>query len=694
MIQELESLPALPVSKKGKSSQFIYILAVSLLNLSGLGLGYLFMGRWLRWRIHFLVTLAMVLGVYGTKAYQYPGVWSLVFCFWLLWMVMDGGIQAWRARERTPSRLFKLILTLTLAVVVFFAESMGYFYYNLSALYSYQYGLAAYQSGDCDNANLNFQQLQKWSRLAISVNIKNAEDRIAECRLLLHAENAYQYGIYDEAISTADQYLAQYPDSSNSSLASDAAANSYHALGIKAQEQGEYETALKSYQIALERYPQSTRELGLREDIAALYLLQGDQLSEKGELEQAAMLYQEILDKYPETQTASQTAVKAAAAYSSWGDQLYEKGDHIKAMEKYQIVLNDFSWVTTVQPSVEKITTGLTEWGDQLLSQGDYTQAIEKYQVLLNKYKSTISPQMIRYKIAEMYYQWAKDLRQKKDYEGAFNKYGVITTYYSETPIAERAKIEVPQTYFGWVAELQDNDKYEMALEKLNLVIIGFDDETIKQKGREGILDNTILWGKYFFREKQYIEALEKYSTIIGDQTIAKVYLERADAAYQEALTALANDTQGQGYDVFSLVYRNACEGKPSPSPAIDLARDETGKALVCPDNKFNLPVDLWATKLVDFRYVIKAVYDSQEVERCEYSSSYTLIRKRHFVDVTVISTKSGEVVAGNRFYGSFPENCTGKFFFTENEQTIYGSADFGYEDWFRKLSTYTAVKL
>lgn len=693
MIQDTEILPAAPKFEKGKASRIMRSLAAFLLNLTGVGLGYMFLRRKLRWRIHFLVTCGLIVTVAATSIYRAPLIWSTVFGVWLLWMGVDGGIQAWRVAEDPPSGLPRLWLVLVLAVVIFCAESTAYFFYNLSALYSFQYGVAAYQAGDCYRANQHFEGLQNWSRLALSVKMLDVEEKIVECRLLLHVENSFQYGVYEEAISAADKYLQLYPLSPIGNKAAGAAANAFRKLGAIALEKGEFETALQNYQIALERYPQSNQKLELRGDISALYLHQGDQLAQNGKLEEAVKLYQEILNNYPETQAAKQTAVKAAAAYARWGDLLFEQGDHIQAMEKYQIVLDDYSWVSTVQPSVEKVTAGLTEWGDQLLSQGDYPLAIEKYQSLLNKYRSTISQDMLNFKIAEIYYQWAIDLRSKKDYEGAFNKYGAIMQYYTDTPVAERAKPEVPQTYFDWVAELQSNDRYDEALEKLNLVIKGFEDESVRQKGREGILENYLLWGKYFYGDKKYLEALEKYSIIIKDETTALAYLEKAEPAYQEALMALASDTGGQGYDIFAAAYRNACGGKSSTSPAIDITNDQAGKSLVCPENVFDVPVDLWADRPIDFRFVIKAVYGSQEVESCEYSSGYTLTRKRNQVDVTVISTRSGAVVASNRFYGGYPENCTGKFFFTENNQTIYGSTDYGYEDWFRHLSTYTVAK-
>ena len=687
MESETDPSPIPPTVKIGKTKLVISIAAAFFLNLSGLGLGYLWLGRWLRWRIYFLVTAALGLALFSTNAYQFPKVWPLAAAGWLLWMGVDGGIQALTVRKEKPCRTFRLIIAIALAAAVLGAESAAYFNYNLFALYTSQDAISAYQSGDCEAANLHFSQLPKWYRLSLSVDVKNAEERITECRLLLHTVNASEFGIYQEAISSAEKFLEIYPESPLASRVSEAAASSFYSWGEKAREEGNYQQALDQYMTALESYPSSTKVSGLREAIASLNLLQGDQFAEKGDWKQATENYDLILKQYPETQAASQTPLKAASVYAQWGDQLYYQGDHVGAIEKYQVILNDYSWITPVQPNPEKVTTGLTEWGEELFSEGNYSEAIDKYQLLITKYRSTIPSMMIRYRIAEMYYQWAQELRKSDNFEGTFNNYGVINNFYSDTPVAERAKVEVPQLYFDWVADLQSKNEYETALEKLNLVITGFDDEAAKATAREGIPENYVLWGIFLSSQNNYLEAMEKYLMVSEDINNPLEIRNKAESGYEEALKALAADTKGQGYEIFVEAYNNACNELPSTSPAIDLDKNKPGKGLACPGSQFDLPVDLWATAPIDFRYVIKTVFSAEEVERCNYSSGYSLVRKRNFVDLALIEVRSGKVAAGKRFFGSYPENCTAKFSFTEKEQTIFGSTDFGYGDWYRQVS-------
>jgi len=51
-------------------------LAVALLNLTGLGLGYLYMKRWLRWLVHLLLTAGLIATVFLTNGASRPYLWG------------------------------------------------------------------------------------------------------------------------------------------------------------------------------------------------------------------------------------------------------------------------------------------------------------------------------------------------------------------------------------------------------------------------------------------------------------------------------------------------------------------------------------------------------------------------------------------------------------------------------------------
>ena len=87
-------VPAPPMQEQAslKLMQHVHQISIGLLNLSGLGLGYLFLRRWLRWGLHFLVTAGLLVAFYAITTGQYVPLayWFALFAVWLLWMVFDG----------------------------------------------------------------------------------------------------------------------------------------------------------------------------------------------------------------------------------------------------------------------------------------------------------------------------------------------------------------------------------------------------------------------------------------------------------------------------------------------------------------------------------------------------------------------------------------------------------------------------
>ena len=69
----------------------------ALLNLTGLGLGYSYLGRWWRQALHLVVTAGLVVIAFATGAAALPWLWVAITIAWLGWMAVD----AWRiARSR------------------------------------------------------------------------------------------------------------------------------------------------------------------------------------------------------------------------------------------------------------------------------------------------------------------------------------------------------------------------------------------------------------------------------------------------------------------------------------------------------------------------------------------------------------------------------------------------------------------
>src|SRR6266542_71634 len=74
----------------------------ALLNLSGLGAGYLYLHRWVRWVVHAAVMAALLVGAYTSEGHENPALWAGAIVGWVLVGVADVALAARRARRRSP----------------------------------------------------------------------------------------------------------------------------------------------------------------------------------------------------------------------------------------------------------------------------------------------------------------------------------------------------------------------------------------------------------------------------------------------------------------------------------------------------------------------------------------------------------------------------------------------------------------
>lgn len=71
-------------------------LSAILLNLTGLGLGYLVLRQWARWRAYITITLGLFILAVLTKAYQTPGLWLILVASLLTLSAIDAWKLSWQ----------------------------------------------------------------------------------------------------------------------------------------------------------------------------------------------------------------------------------------------------------------------------------------------------------------------------------------------------------------------------------------------------------------------------------------------------------------------------------------------------------------------------------------------------------------------------------------------------------------------
>ncbi|MBU0705375.1 MAG: tetratricopeptide repeat protein [Chloroflexi bacterium] len=605
MVVEEEAIPT-PVTEKREQRKVRpprgvprWPPVVALLNLTGLGLGYLYIKRWLRWLVHFLLTVGLIATSFLTKGATLVALWAIIIGLWLLWMAFDGWRQSRRlVRATPPGTIGRAWLPLALSAIIVVLMMGGLGGYAALGRREFSAGMAAYEETDCRTAMRHFNSVTTFYALTLSPNVAAADARVAECSLLVFGENTRQQEEYTDAIASYEAYLHLYPESALFPFAQDSLAETYGDWATQLRQAEDYQAAIEKYQV--------------------------------------------VASDYPETSAGAQAPTLTAETYAEWAAQLQEAGEYDEAIEKYEVILNEYPDTPAGEEATTLVAAAYAEWAVNLRETGDYEEAVEKYEIILDEYPDAQAATGLEETVAQIYAEWATQLRERAVYSAAIAKYRAILSQYPNTAPAGAAQVEIGQTY---------NE-----------------------------------WGRQLTSQREYAEAIDRFAQA-KEATDDPGVIAAAEEGYAEALWGLSQDTTGKGRAVMEQALLEVCDGDPATSPAIGLAEEEPGRALVCGSVDFSLPADLKAAKPGHFRYAVSVDQSSTTVQRCNYTSLGcigwtcqtvgTVVRKRHLWSVSVRDTLTARVVGERSFYGSQPDACpsTATFFFTGQETSKFGSS-------------------
>ena len=633
--------------------------AVALLNLTGLGLGYLYMKRWLRWLVHLLLTAGLVATAFFSNAARLPGLWKAVLGLWLLWMAFDGWRQARRLARAAPAEAAgRRWLPVAVAILFLVLGVAGLWGYAALGQREFAEGMAAYRATDCRTAMQHFNRVTTLYELTLSSNVAAADAGIVECSLLVFAENAREQGEHAEAADGYATYLHLYPESALIIFARDTLAETYGEWATALKQARDYQTAIGRYEVVLHDYPETPTGGQAASLAAETYAEWATHLREEGKYGEAIEKHVTVLSEYPDTSAGGQAAALAAETYGQWGADLREDGKYADAIEKYQTILGEYRDTPAAAGATVAAAETYTEWATQLRGAGDYAAAVEKYQTILSEYPQTPAATEAEERIAVTYAEWAAELREAGDYAAAVEKYHTILSEYPDTPAAVEVKEKeaMAETYAEWATQLRGAGQYATAVRKYTTILGEYPDTQPAGTAQVEIGQTYNEWGQQLHSQRKYIEAMDKF-TLTQEATSDPDVIAAAEEGYNEALWALSQDTTGEGREVMQQALPVVCEGKPAESPAVGLAEDEPGKARF-DGSEFALPLDLKASSPGHFRYAICMEKGTSVLERCPYTGGHSLVRQRRWWRVRVRDTRTARVVADRTFYGSSPASC------------------------------------
>ena len=250
--------------------------AAALLNLTGLGLGYLYLGY--RWRavVAAGVTVVLVVVAFATDAASTPLLWQALAPVVLVGMGVDGWRLAHADRRRSgavpvPDRAARgRPVAIALAAVV--AVVAAYLGYGAAGRSVHADARAAQARGDCPAAVRGFDLVTGPFELTLSRDVLTAAALRAECTSFLDAQQAQEQRRYADAVAGYRGFRAAHPRSVLVPFASDHLQRTYAAWASALRQDRQFDRAVGVYRDLLAEVGDGPVAVPARADLAATYL--------------------------------------------------------------------------------------------------------------------------------------------------------------------------------------------------------------------------------------------------------------------------------------------------------------------------------------------------------------------------------------------------------------------------------------
>jgi tetratricopeptide (TPR) repeat protein len=525
--------PKKPLTKDQKTG----VLAVILLNLTGIGLGYFFLKRYMRGVFHVIGTILLFVIASLTHAASLPWVWIGILALWWLWMGLDGWRQARRFITGAPEHAV-VSRRMIIAGVVIFAEIAGIVIYQLVGHYQYSAGVKAFDATEFTTALQHFQNVTRFYQLTLNPYVLAAEGKVVESSLPVRAAEARQGDQYEDATSAYETFLHDYPSSSAIPFIRQNVADTYLAWGDYLQNAKDYGEAITKYELALTDYTENVDKTDVIERIGQAYLAWATTLRNTGKFDQALIAYSDLQEKYPDASAASQVSSLTSEMYVEWINALKESGDYTTAMAKFEKLVKDYPEMYSAEDVRVKTAEIYLEWAQHEQGSGSFDSAVEKYQILMDDYDDTPAASGINsITIAETYIACGAYRENEHKYMDALDCYTRAQAATKDSKTIRAAK-----------------DAYSAALQVLSLETTG--------EGRQ-ILDETkslVCDGKPALSPAVYLAKNEPGKALACDTTLVLPdSLEAVDPAHFRYVTRVVtgeDQVESCSYGFLYHVYR------------------------------------------------------------------------------------------------------------------------------------------
>ncbi|TQM42943.1 hypothetical protein [Pseudonocardia cypriaca] len=244
--------------------------AAALLNLTGLGLGYLYLRCWLRATACLVIVALMVVVAFANDASGSPWLWRVLAATWAVATAADAwGVARGRPRPVTRAQWLRPLALGFVAVLVVAGAHIGY---AGAARATYAAGLEAQGRADCTQANRSFDALTGPYELTLSRDVPAAALRRAECSDFIGAEEAERSGALAGAVSAYQAFRRDHAGSLLEPFAREGARRVLLAWAVALRGAGDLDGAIARYRDLLGELGGEPGAAQVRADLAATHV--------------------------------------------------------------------------------------------------------------------------------------------------------------------------------------------------------------------------------------------------------------------------------------------------------------------------------------------------------------------------------------------------------------------------------------
>ncbi|WP_214407974.1 tetratricopeptide repeat protein [Pseudonocardia lacus] len=247
-------------------------VAAALLNLSGLGVGFAYLGRRGAAVGCLAVTGGLVALGFLTDGADLPLLWGVLVGSWLGAAALAAGLLA-RQHPR-PAGARGRVLPVAGAVLLVAALVGGFVGYRVAGSSVYAEGMDAQARADCATAVQRFDSVDGPFELTLSADVPAARLARAQCQAFLLAVQAEGYGDHAAAVRGYQEFRRDHPGTVLVGFAARNLEATYTRWAEELRAAGDHPAAIRVYRELLGEFdtPQARAEL------AETYLEQADQL--------------------------------------------------------------------------------------------------------------------------------------------------------------------------------------------------------------------------------------------------------------------------------------------------------------------------------------------------------------------------------------------------------------------------------